>query len=312
MPAARAWTPPHHRLEQLALPLELARLRPDVVHSIDFIPAFWRRWRSVITVHDLGFWHFPETLTAESRRYYGQLGRAAQSADRIIAVSRSTRADLITLAGVDPAKIEVVLEAAGPEFQPVGRGAARARAGELLGVKRPFVLFVGSFEPRKNLVRLVEAFARVRQERDVELALVGRRAWLFEPIFRRINELELGEVVRVVEGLPHESYPVLYSAAELLAFPSLYEGFGLPPLEAMSCGCPVVSSNRASLPEVVGEAGLLVEPDDTQSLAEAVLKVLTDPALSAELRRRGLERARQFSWQRTAQETLAVYRRASQ
>jgi glycosyltransferase involved in cell wall biosynthesis len=303
-------TPPHHRLERITLPLELLRVGADLVHSPDFIPPPWRRSRRVITVHDLGFIRFPETLTAASRRYYGQLGWAVRSADRIIAVSRSTRDDLVELVGADPARIDVVMEAADPDFGPVRDEATLAATRRRLGVGRPYLLFVGSFEPRKNLVRLLEAFALVRREVDLELVLLGRRGWLFEPIFQRLAELELEPYVRIVDGVPNRELPTIYSGAVALAFASLYEGFGLPALEAMACGCPVVAADVAALPEVVDDAGLLVPPTDVTAIAEALRRLATDPALRADLAARGQVQAARFSWQRAATETLAVYRRA--
>lgn len=310
MSSARLFTPPHHRFEQVTLPLELLRLRPDVLHSTDFIPPFRRTCRSVITVHDLGFLRYPETITEQSRGYYAQIGRAVESADRIIAVSNCTRSDLEELLQADPSKIDVVLEAAAPSFGPVHSEPELAEARRLLGVDRPYLLFVGSFEPRKNLVTLLEALALVRREVDVQLALVGRRGWLYEPIFRRLDELGLQDHVKVLEDFSHADLPPIYSAAAALAFPSLYEGFGLPALEAMACGCPVVASDRGSLPEIVGEAGSLAPAEDAQALATALLRVLADDGWRNELVRRGLQRARSFSWRRTAEETLAVYRRA--
>lgn len=311
LPSCRLLTPPHHRFEQQALPIELLRLRPDLLHSTDFIPPFRRYFKSVVTVHDLGFLHFPETLTESSRRYYGRIGRAVRSANRVIAVSQATRDDLIRLVDADPDKIDVVLEAADPAYQPISSEHELAAARRRLGVDRPYVLFVGSLEPRKNLPRLLEAFALVRREADVQLALVGRRGWLFQPIFERLAALGLEPHVRVVEGVPHAELAPIYSAAAVLAFPSLYEGFGLPAVEAMACGCPVVASDRGSLPEVVGQAGLLVPADDSAALAKALLSVLTSRGRRDDLVGRGLERAAAFSWRRAATETLAVYERAA-
>jgi glycosyltransferase involved in cell wall biosynthesis len=310
VPAARLFTPPHHRLEQLALPLELLRLRPDVLHSPDFIPPRLGPWKRVITVHDLGFIYFPETLTAESRRYYGQIRMAVRRADRIIAVSRSTRDDLVKLVGADPAGIEVIYEAADPSFGPLPRLQAEETTRRL-AIPPPYILFVGSFEPRKNLLVLLEAFARIRREADVRLVLAGRRGWLHEPIFRRLAEPDLEPHVRVHEGPTRAELAALYSSAAALAFPSLYEGFGLPVLEAMACGCPVVASDRASLPEIVGQAGLLVPAEDVAELAGALLHVLADGELRQALIAKGLERAGQFSWAKAAAETLAVYRRVA-
>jgi glycosyltransferase involved in cell wall biosynthesis len=310
VPVIRALTPPHHPLEQLTLPLELLRSRPDLVHSTDFIVPTRRRWRAVATVHDLGFLRFPETLTPDSRRYYGQIGATVRSADRIIAPSEATRQDLLELVGADPSRIRVVHEAADPRFSPVTDQATLDAACQRLGVSRPFILFVGSFEPRKNLTRLLEAFSAVRRKADVELALVGRRGWRYEPIFARLTELGLEPHVRVHEAFQPADLPAFYSAAAVLAFPSLYEGFGLPPLEAMACGCPVVASDRASLPEIIDTAGLQVPADDSVALAEALLRVLTEPTTRETLVQRGFARAASFSWDRAARETLAVYAEA--
>jgi glycosyltransferase involved in cell wall biosynthesis len=302
-------TPPHHRFEQLSLPIELLRLRPDLLHSTDFIPPLRRSCKSVITVHDLAFLYYPEALTGPSVRYYGQIGAAVRSADRIIAVSRRTRDDLEHLVDADVDKIDVIPEAADPAFRPVQSEQALAAARARLTVDRPYILFVGNFEPRKNLVFLLEAFAKVRREMDVQLALIGRRGWLYQPMFRRLRELNLERHVSIVEGVPNAELPPLYSAASLLAMPSLYEGFGLPALEAMACGCPVVASDRGSLPEVVGEGGLLVPIDDASAFSTAMLRVLTDAPLRADLVGRGIRRAAGFSWTKAASETLAVYRR---
>jgi glycosyltransferase involved in cell wall biosynthesis len=311
MDQARLFTPPHHPFEQLTLPLELLRLHADLLHSTDFIPPQRRRCKSVVTVHDLGFLLCPETLTGPSRRYYGQIRSAVRSADRIIAVSRCTRDDLERLVGAEPSKIDVVLEAPDPRFGPVESREALASARRRLGVSRPYVLFVGTFEPRKNLVTLLDAFGHVRRQIDVQLALVGHRGWHYEPVFRHLRKLGLEPHVKIVQGIPNAELPPVYSGAAVLAFPSLYEGFGLPVVEAMACACPVVASDRGSLPEVVGEAGLLVAPEDASALAEALLRVLSDAELRSDLVRRGLEQVRSFSWCKAANETLAVYRRVA-
>lgn len=307
----RILTPPHHRFERLTLALEVARLRPGVLHSPDFIPPLKLGWRSVITVHDLGFAYFPETLTAESLHYYGQIERAVREADAIVAVSQHTRSDLIRLVGAEASKIKVILEAADERFHPVSDPSELERARRRLGVQRPFILFVGSLEPRKNLLRLLDAFARLRREVDVELVLVGRTGWLYQPILERLARPDVQGWARLFQDVETDELPAIYSAATVLALPSLYEGFGLTALEAMACGCPVVGSNRAALPEVVGEAGLLVEAEDVEALAEALLRVLTNGGLQADLARLGLERAGQFSWQRAAAETQALYQRVA-
>lgn len=302
-------TPPHHRLEQVALPLELLRVPADLLHSPDFIPPFRRRCRSVITVHDLAFLRYPHLLTGESARYYGQVGRAVESADQIIAVSDSTRRDLLELLQADPAKVTVVHEAAGPECRPLG-SAERERHRERLGLPPRFILFVGTLEPRKNLPTLLKAFSRVSREHQVPLLVVGGKGWLYQEVFETRDRLGLGDQVVFAGSVPPDRLVYYYNCASCLAMPSLYEGFGLPALEAMACGTPVVVSNVSSLPEVVGDAGLMVDPLDVEGLASALGALLSDDALHTRLSRKGLARAAGFSWERAARETLAVYRKA--
>ncbi len=307
----RLWTPSHHRWEQALLPVELGWRSIDVLHSPDYIPPFRRRCRSVITVHDLAFLRWPELLTPASRAYFnGQIDRAVRSADRIIAVSHATKADLMELLHVPAEKIDVVHEAAGPGLTPLHRSVVEGWL-DRNGLPRDYVLFVGTFEPRKNLPRLVAAFGLLR-ERGYEgkLLLAGSPGWLAEPLFEEIERRRLGAEV-VQREITAENLPYLYNGARLLAFPSLYEGFGLPVLQAMACGTPVVTASSSSLPEVAGDAALLVDPEDVQALADAMARVIGDAALSASLRNQGPARAAQFSWERTAVETLAVYERAA-
>ena len=290
---ARLLTPSHHRLEQLTLPLELLPRRIDVLHSTDFIPPFVRRCRSVITIHDLAFLRYPEFLTAESRRYFnGQIERAVRSTDRIIAVSQATRQDLIELLGVAEHKIDVVYEAPAFDAEP-----QPARSDE------DYILFAGTLEPRKNLPLLIRAFAGLRRRGYAgKLVLAGAVGWLAQPVFEEIERQGLDQHVAL-----RALSPDLYQGARLLALPSLYEGFGLPVLEAMACGTPVVTSNVSSLPEIAGDAALLVDPADETALADAMWHILTNGALRNELRSKGLARAAEFSWKRAAKETLAVY-----
>ena len=304
-------TPPHHRLEQLVLPLEIARVRPDVLHSPDFIPPFRRMCASVITVHDVGFLRFPETLTPESRRYYGQVARAVRSAERTIAVSHATARDLIELLDAPPERLSVVHNGIDAAFRPVTDVKALARMRGRFGLDRPYVAFLGTLEPRKNLPTLLRAFAILRERHDVLLALIGRRGWLYGPIFESIETLGLAESVRVIEDAARSDLPALLSGAVAFAFPSLYEGFGLPPLEAMACGTPVIVADTSSLPEVVGDAALLHAPTNHEGLAHALGRLLDDELLRAELSRRGMEHARHFTWEVAAKATLRVYREAA-
>ena len=310
--ATRAlWTPPHHRLEQVALPLELAAVGGDVYHAPDFIPPFVRRVPAVVTIHDLAFLKWPELLTERSRRYYGQVARAVRSAERVIAVSARTRADLIELVDAPARRIEVVYEAADERFRPVDAGSV-ASVLTRLGLPERYFLFVGTREPRKNLRRLLEAYAGVSEEAgSPDLVIAGRAGWLSEDLEGHAAFLGIERRAHFTGGVADGDLPALYSGATAFVLPSIYEGFGLPTLEAMACQTPVIASTGGSLPEIVGDAALLVDPFDVAALAGALRRVWRESALRQEMVERGCARARLFSWRRAAEETLDVYRRAA-
>jgi glycosyltransferase involved in cell wall biosynthesis len=302
-------TPPHHRWEQLVLPLELLRVRPDVLHCPDFIPPFWRRCPAVVTVHDVAFLRFPETLTAESRRYYGQVRRAIESAERTIVVSEATARDLTTLLHVPRERIRVIHNGLDARFLQAPDPAEQARVRARWQLDGPYLLFLGTLEPRKDIPTLLRAYEEVRRKHpDLMLVLVGRRGWLYEPIFAEIEALELREAVRHIEDAADADLPPLFDGATAFAFPSLYEGFGLPALEALARGVATVVADTSSLPEVVGDTALLHPPGDHDALAVALLRLIEDSALRADLSARGPQRAAGFTWERAARETLAVYR----
>ena len=309
------YTPSHHRLEPFTLPVELLPVWPDLLHSPDFILPVRRNYAGVVTVHDLAFLRFPQWVTADAARYYGRVRQAVRSAERVIAVSECTRRDVLELLQVPPEKVRVIYEAAGADFRPLDIPAtSREFKGRHLAPKR-FALFVGTIEPRKNLPTLLRAFrAMMDRHPDLEphprLVIAGEQGWLSESVFGLVHELHLSQEVAFIGRVSPEELLWLYNAARLLAFPSLYEGFGLPPLEAMSCGTPVIATRAGSVPEVVGEASLLVDPQDVEGWAETIARLWSDEALQGTLRARGLERATHFSWERAAQETLAIYREA--
>jgi len=305
------WTPSHHRLERVSLNMELMRLGLDLLHSPDFIPPHRPSCKSVITVHDLAFLLYPHFLTKESARYYGHIDQAVCWTDHIIAVSNCTKRDTIEHLGVPEDKITVVYEATNPIFHPIDRDQARQQVRDRYGVEGPFVLFVSTIEPRKNVPTLLLAFRQLCEcyQQDVELVLAGSKGWLFEDVYNLVGELNLDDRIHMIGQVPSEDLLNLYNAAELLAHPAFYEGFGLPPLEAMSCGLPAVVANVASLPEVVGDAALLIDPNERDELTVAMWRVLTDQALNQEMRTKGLRQAERFSWTRAAQETLDIYRR---
>ncbi len=307
-----AITPPHHRFERLLFGLEVARHRPALLHSPDFIPPRFGARRCVITVHDLTFLRYPHFQTAESLRYYrDNFPSALRQAAHILTDAEAIKRELVEDLGISPERITA---------HPLGVDHARFRpqpeseVAPILAarkVPRGCVLFVGTFEPRKNLGGLLEAYALLRQKLSdaPPLVLVGRRGWLYEAFFERAAALQLEAHLIWLENLPPEELPALYNGAGVLVLPSFYEGFGLPLLEAMACGTPTVAARRGSLPEVVGEAGCLVDPEQPEALADAVARVLSDSELRARIRAAGLARAQEFTWHKTAQIALSVYRR---
>lgn len=305
------WTPAHHRLERWALGVEIARLRLDLLHTTDFIPPAFGYRRSVITVHDLTFLHYPQFITAESYAYYNrQIEWAVQHADHILADSFATKADLVALLKVAPEKITVAHLAADSLFRPLPEEEVNPVV-ERYHLQPGYLLTVGTLEPRKNLPGLLRAYRLLLDEEvtDAPLVVIGGRGWLYQSIFECVQELELAGQVRFFHDVPDTDLPALYNAAALLTTPSFYEGFGLPALEALACGTPVVVSDRSSLPEVVGEAGLLVDPEDVEGIAGALARVLTDEMLRRRMRELGLVQAARFSWESTARITLDVYHR---
>jgi glycosyltransferase involved in cell wall biosynthesis len=309
------WTPCHHRLERWTLALELVtqRLRGgalDVLHSPDFIPPVFGARRHIITIHDLNFIYFPDFLTPESRRYYAaQIEWAVRAADHISADSHTTRRDLIQRMGVAPQKVTTIHLAANPLYEKSYPDTAVRKTLRRTNLPPDFILFVGTLEPRKNLPTLIRAYHQLRRQTavDVPLVLVGGKGWMYDQVFVTIKELGLDGQVRHLSGLHDRQLAHLYAAASVLVTPSYYEGFGLPALEAMHGGCPVIVSNRGSLPEVVGQAGILLEPDDVDAWSQAMERVLTDSELRADLVAKGRRQAQKFSWRKTAAATLALY-----
>ena len=306
---ANLWTPCHHRIERMALSVELARHNLDLLHSPDFIPP-WRGARHhLITIHDLNFLYYPEFLTHESRRYYNQqIDYAVRHADHILADSEATRQDLMNMLHVPPGKITVHLLGVDESFQPQPDEICQQVRQEL-DLPPTYILYVGTFEPRKNIGGLIEAYHHLlRNLPDAPpVVLAGRRGWLFDETMAKINSMNLSHRILWRENIPQSVMPALYSMASMLVLPSFYEGFGFPALEAMACGTIPIVSNRASLPEVVGEVGLRVEPDDTAALADAMQHALTMPEWRAQMQQAGRERAATFTWEQTARTTLAIY-----
>jgi len=304
------WTPCHHRQERWALAAELLPLGLDVLHSPDFIPPAYGAKRRVITIHDLNFVYYPALLTGESRRYYAeQIHWAATSAAAIAADSESTRVDIIQRLDVAADKVEAIHLAANPLYRQEVTDTAVDLTLRKYDLNPDFLLAVGTLEPRKNLPFLLRVYARLRAEAGLEepLVLVGAKGLLYEKVFAAIETLQLGSFVRHLSGVSDQELAHLYHGAGVLATPSLYEGFGLPALEAQHCGCPVVVSERGSLPEIVGPDGVKLDPEDEESWIRTIAAVLSDPARRNEMIRSGRKQAAKFSWDETARRTQALY-----
>ncbi len=296
--------------EQLVAPLLVRQHGINLFHGTLNVVPLACPVPSVVTIHDLAFIRFPHTFRSYNRTYLDLATRvSARRASCILAVSEHTRREVIGLLGVPAERVIVTPNAARRHFRPPDPVAlARFRARQ--GLPEDFVLFVGTLEPRKNLTTLLEAYGQVARQSDLPLLVGGGKGWLFAPVFERLDALGLRDRVKFIGYIDEEELPLWYAAATLFVFPSLYEGFGMPPLEAMACGTPVITSNSASLPEVVGDAGIMVSPTDADALAEAILALLHNPDLRSDLRERGLRRASLFSWHTMARRTYEAYAQA--
>lgn len=297
---------------RIPLPVETFTGCIDIFHSPDFVlPPVWRA-HTVLTIHDLSFLTTPETFEPGLQAYLTQaVPRAVARAGHILADSKSTRDDLVAYLGVAPDRITVAYPGVDPDFRPLDDRSIKAVC-DRYRLTRPFILSVSTLQPRKNYPALIEAYARLKsmggQATELSLVVVGSKGWLYQEIFETVERLGVSDQVRFLGFVRDEDLPALYNAAEVFALPSLYEGFGLPVLEALACGTPVVTSNVSSLPEVAGDAALLVSPHDVEALSQALYRTLTDRELRVTLRRRGLIQARRFTWQQTASIVAGVYR----
>jgi len=293
-------------------PLELRRHPADALH-VQFTAPPFVPCPVIATIHDLTFEHLPETF---KRRSWMQLRltvrRTARTAAHIITPSEFTRRDLIETYHVAPERISVTPYAAASHFRPAPVEAV-AEVKRRYGIGGDYLLAVGSIQPRKNLVRLIRAYSDLRRTRSQaklpRLVLVGKRAWLYGETLRAVEQSGVASEVIFTGYVPEHDLPALYTGALCFVYPSYFEGFGLPPLEAMACGVPVIAGDRTSLPEVVGDAGLLVNPFDEDAIGAGLARLIDDEVLRADLRTRGQARAALFNWRETARQTLAVYQR---
>jgi glycosyltransferase involved in cell wall biosynthesis len=291
----------------------LDEVRADVAHFTNGMVPLGCGAARVVTIHDMSLTLFPQCHPLR-RLIINRplLNVAARVADAIVTVSHSARRDLLRLHGVAPERVTVVHEAAGPGFEPIADRSRLARIRMRYALPERFVLYVGAIEPRKNLPRLMDAFAAARARgMPHELVCVGPYGWSSRDLYEQIDRLGLRRVVHFTGYVPVEDLPVIYNLGELFVFPSLYEGFGLPVVEAMACGTPVITANTSSLEEIAGGAAETVDPHDTDALSAAMTVVAGDGERRRDLSARGLARAREFSWSRTARQMLGLYARAA-
>jgi len=296
--------------DQFSFPKKATGAEVDILHQPCFSAPIFYKGKVVLTIHDLISHYFPQNMPSGSRLYFSKwMPLTYNRAQKIIAISENTKKDIIKLLKIPEEKIVVIHSAVGEEFHPIQDEQKIQQVKEKYKTGQKFILDVGTLEPRKNLPFLVKAYNRALKEGKIDhnLVLTGKKGWYYESLFVLIKELKLEDKVILPGYVADEDLPVLYNAADLFCFPSLYEGFGFPPLEALSCGTPVIAANNSSIPEVVGEAGILLPIDNEKVWAENITKVLTDSALSQKLSSTGLEQAKNFSWDKTAQETIKVY-----
>ncbi len=288
------------------------RLIPDaeLFHATEHLLPPLGDLPTVLTVHDMIFKRFPQHQKRLNFWYLNAtMPLYCRRADAIITVSQASKRDIVADYGLDPAKITVVYEAASPEFRPAAQSAVE-QVRSRYSLPERFLIHVGTIEPRKNLSRLAEALKALRDAGlNIPLVIVGSKGWLYDDFFRRLEGLEMGDAFHFPGFVPDDDLAVMYGAATATVMPSVYEGFGLPVLESMACGTPVLASNRASLPEMGGEAARYFDPYDVSAMAASIRDVWADAGLRAEMARAGLEQAARFSWSRAAAETLAVYDR---
>jgi glycosyltransferase involved in cell wall biosynthesis len=314
--ASRTTEAPLSRIyvEQVETPRALCDLRADLYHGLGFVAPLRATCPTVVSVMDLSFVTQPQAHKRFNRVYLSWLCReSCRRAVRIIAISEWTKRDLVQHFGVAPERVDVTpLGVDHDHFKPTPPDELTAFKAQH-GIGERAIFYLGSLEPRKNLTRLIEAFALLTHDQqpatNSQLFIGGSLAWKYDEVFERIRSLGLEQSVKLIGRVSEDDLPKWYSACAVMAYPSLYEGFGLPPLEAMACGVPVVASNVTSLPEVIGDAGIMIDPTDAQALADALNRVLCDDALRADMRAKSLARAAQFTWQRTAELTLESYER---
>ncbi len=296
--------------EQIAQPRALHQDEVDLVHAPVYVGPVATKRPLVVTIHDLSFFLYPELFPRGNRLYLQRFTRlSTQRAACIIADSQSTRRDVQEILGVSRSRVHVIYPGVGADMQPLDAAERLAALRARYSLPERFILCVATLEPRKNILLLLEAMALLRDQSDLphRLVVAGGKGWFYETLEARVQALGLQDRVLFPGFVPDGELPLWYNAAELFVYPSRYEGFGLPPLEAMACGTPVVVSDQSSLPEVVGHAGVQLPPDDPACWAQTIAELLMSPSRLEALREAGLERVRSFGWDATARATAELY-----
>lgn len=301
-------TPNRILREQFVIPRFAARSRAEILHLTGFACPFRASCPVVLDAHDMVGVLFAENFPLAARFYWSKyLPFTLRFAQRLIVPSESAKKDVVRLAKIPAGQIHVIPHGRNSNFGPILDQQVLKEVQQRLNLPSDFLLFVSTLEPRKGVDTLIDAFARIAGRIPEDLVIVGRRGWYWEKLVRNVQEVGLENRVHFLDYIADKDLPPIYNLAKVFVFPSRYEGFGLTVLEAMSCGTPVISSNASSLPEVAGDAAVLVPPDDAEQLADEMMRVTADPSLRQELRMRGLEQAQKFSWERAAEETVRVY-----
>lgn len=300
-------------LEKLSMPIEFLMGMLDIFHGPCYFVPHCLRCKSIVTIHDLMTLRYPEFLELETVDYYNKKIRiSTQRADAIIAISNFTKTEIVDLLNIPEERVRVIYNGISPVFHPVKERRKIEGVKAKYGLTGNYLLFVGNIEPKKNISTLIRACAALWNSTIYKypLLVIGSKTWHlwhFKEVWKVVQQFHAEKDIIFADVVCNEDLPYLYSGAELFIFPSLFEGFGIPVIEAMACGTPVVASNRASIPEIAGEAALLVDPLDVNEMTEAMHKVLSNRILREQLVEKGLKQVKNFSWERTARETLKLY-----
>jgi len=307
-------TPRRFVWDQFQMPRLAKKAKVDLLHQPCFSTPVFYSGKKVVTCHDLIAVFFPRNLPLASRLFFSKwMPYSYRKADMIIADSVNTKKDLMGILKIPEDKIEVVYLAVSEKFHPNHEKKDIEKALRRYKITQPYLLHVGTLEPRKNLEFLVKVFSKVVSSNpNFHLVITGKKGWYYKGLFNLVQKLNLDQKVIFTGYVQDEDLPYLYAGARAFVFPSLYEGFGLPPLEAMACGCPVVSSDTSSMPEVIGEGGILLPLNDASLWIKAIGEILSKENIASFYRQKGLQQARKFSWQKTALKTISIYEKIYQ